>query len=351
MDGATLNGVERIGLGCAILCALCVGPGFSQALPPLSQPLPGTINGVVADKSGAIVSGAKIIISREDSVVAADAVSGADGRFSFGNVLPGRFRLTVSVPGFSDYSMEANLNPGEILNLPPAELVVSIVVGNVEVKRSKEELAEEQIKKEEHQRLLGFLPDFHISFVPDAVPLTAKQKFELSWKSTIDPVTFVLTGLIAGVEQKQNDYKAFGQGAQGYASRFGASYASFFTRAMVSEAALPALFKQDPRYFYKGTGSTGSRIVYALTRAVVRKGDNGSWQPNYSGVLGNFITGGVSDLYYPGTRHRWGRSILVGGGINIGTNASVNLLKEFLFKKLTPEARKVDGIQPLKVTN
>jgi hypothetical protein len=29
------------------------------------------------------------------------------------------------------------------------------------------------------------------------------------------------------------------------------------------------------------------------------KNDNGHWSPNYSNVLGNIATGGVSNLYYP----------------------------------------------------
>jgi hypothetical protein len=328
-----------------IACALCVGPALSQVPQALSQAVPGTINGVVADKSGATVAGARITLAREDGLAGADVVSGADGHFSFRNILPGRFHLTVSSAGFGEYSTEGNLNPGEILNLAPAELVVAAVAGSVDVKRNRTELAEEQIKKEEHQRLLGFLPDFRISFVPDALPLTTRQKFELSWKSSFDPVTFGMTGLIAGIQQKNNDYKGFGQGAQGYASRFGALYAKSLTRSMISEALLPSLFKQDPRYFYKGTGSTPSRILYALSRAVIRKGDNGAWQPNYSGILGNFASGAFGDLYYPGTKRDWAHTTFVDGAINIGTNAGVNLLKEFLFKKLTPAASKSNGVR------
>jgi hypothetical protein len=62
---------------------------------------------------------------------------------------------------------------------------------------------------------------------------------------------------------------------------------------------LPSLLKQDPRYFYKGTGSTRSRLLYALTSPVICKGGNGHWQANYSNILGNFAAGGIANLYYP----------------------------------------------------
>src|SRR5205807_8934357 len=161
------------------------------------------------------------------------------------------------------------------------------------------ELAEEQIKEQEKQRALGFIPNFYVSYVPNAAPLAPKQKFELAWKEMIDPVTFGLTGAIAGIEQAQNDFSGYGQGAQGYAKRYGASYANTVTGTLIGSAILPSLLKQDPRYFYKGTGSKRSRFLYALASPVVCKGDNKRWQANYSAILGSFATGGISYLYYP----------------------------------------------------
>ena len=68
---------------------------------------------------------------------------------------------------------------------------------------------------------------------------------------------------------------------------------------MIGGAILPSLFKQDPRYFYKGTGRITSRAMYAIANSVICKGDNGRWQPNYSGILGGIAAGGISNLYYP----------------------------------------------------
>ena len=83
------------------------------------------------------------------------------------------------------------------------------------------------------------------------------------------------------------------------AKRYGAGYADIVTGTFIGSAILPSLLKQDPRYFYKGTGSTRSRILYAIANSVICKGDNGRWQANYSSILGSLAAGGISNLYYP----------------------------------------------------
>ena len=67
----------------------------------------------------------------------------------------------------------------------------------------------------------------------------------------------------------------------------------------IGSAILPSILHQDPRYFYKGTGSITSRALYAISTVVICRGDNGRWQPNYSNVAGNLISAGISNLYYP----------------------------------------------------
>jgi len=115
----------------------------------------------------------------------------------------------------------------------------------------------------------------------------------------IDPFTLVAVAGAAGVEQAQDHFAEYGQGAQGYAKRFGAGYADTASGVFIGAALLPSLLKQDPRYFYKGTGSTRSRALYAIANSFVCKGDNGRWQTNYSNILGSLAAGGISNLYYP----------------------------------------------------
>jgi hypothetical protein len=167
--------------------------------------------------------------------------------------------------------------------------------------KSREETAAEQIKRQEHQRVLGVFPSFNVSNIPDAVAMTPKQKFELAFKSATDPVTFVIAGVDAATSQLENDYSGYGQGAEGYFKRWGASYADTFDGDMLGNALFPSLLHQDPRYFRRGTGSISSRLWYSLMTTVRCKGDNGNWQPNVSNLLGNIAAGGIANLYYPST--------------------------------------------------
>jgi hypothetical protein len=164
---------------------------------------------------------------------------------------------------------------------------------------SDHERAERELKKQKKQRILGIIPNFNTSNVQNAAPLSPRQKFGLALRGAIDPFSFVAAGLDAALEQAQNSFPGYGQGAQGYGKRVGAAYADAFSAGMFGGAIFPSLLHQDPRYFRKGSGRFGSRFLYAVVSTVRAKNDNGHWAPNYSNVLGNLAAGGVSNLYYP----------------------------------------------------
>jgi hypothetical protein len=272
-------------------------------------------------------------------------LSDENGRFAFTGIDPGNFQLTIASPGFATQGTSGTLHSGENYVVPPVTLALATAMTEIRVALSRTELAEAEIKDEEKQRILGFVPNFYVSYVSDAAPLTSKQKFELAWKATIDPVNFAITGVIAGIEQSQNAFSGYGQGAQGYAKRFGASYADGVTGTFIGGAILPSLLKQDPRYFYKGSGTRRSRVLYALANSVICKGDNGRWQPNYSSILGGLAAGGISNLYYP-EKNRDGVELTFENAlIGIGATAATNLLQEFVIRKLTP---KVPNYAPAK---
>ncbi len=239
-------------------------------------------------------------------------------------------------------------NPGsrETIHLvPQIALAVAANVTDVQVALSRVQVAEAQVKDEEKQRVLGVIPNFYVTYDPHPLALTSKQKFELAWKTTIDPVTFAIVGGIAGVQQAENTFSGYGQGAQGYAKRYGASYADVAIGTFIGSAILPSLLKQDPRYFYKGTGSKRARILYAIANAVICKGDNGHWQPNYSNVLGNLAAGGISNLYYPSQNRNGATLTFENAAIGIGATAAANLVEEFLMRKLTTNT-KHDSAKP-----
>jgi hypothetical protein len=284
------------------------------------------------------VVGARVKLTRGDGSPGQELVSDEGGQFSFANVPPGDFQIKISAGGFAEQTISATLHSGETYSAPPVTLVLAAVDTEIQV-RPQSEIAEEQIKEQEKQRVLGVVPNFYVSYLPNPVPLNTKQKFEIAWKTTIDPVTFALSGLVAGVEQAQDSFGGYGQGAQGYAKRFGAAYADTTISTFIGSALLPSLFRQDPRYFYKGTGSVRSRFWYALASAVMCKGDNQRWQPNYSAILGGLAGAGISNLYYP-PKDRGAALVFENTAIGTGTTAVANLLQEFVVRKLTPHAQK-----------
>lgn len=308
--------------------------------PGSSQQTPGSIKGAIADPSGAVIANALVRLLRDNGSLLQEARSGDDGQFSFPDVAPGPFRLTITAAGFATQLFSGTLHPGEIYVVPQSALTVATSVTDVEVGLSQTDVAEEQISIEEKQRVFGVLPNFYVSYVPHAVPLTSKQKFKLAWKTSIDPVTLALVGVAAGVEQAENHFAEYGQGAQGYGKRYGAGYADTVSATFIGGAILPSLLKQDPRYFYKGTGSVRSRILYALANAVICKGDNGRWQANYSGILGSLAAGGISNIYYPRQDRNGAGLTFENAGLGIGAGAFSNLLQEFVVRKLTPKANK-----------
>ena len=262
----------------------------------LPSALTGSITGTVVDKDGAAIPNAKVVLT--EGTFSAQSVSGNDGSFTFKDVPASVFQLSLSASGFGTQTVSAVLEPGEDHILAPVQLVVSTTI-EVNVTQTREEIAEEQIRVQEKQRLFGVVPNYYVSYASDAVPLNTRQKFQLGWKFAVNPFSFGMAGFIAGIAQANNSFSGYGQGAQGYAKRFGATYADFVSGTFFGNVIFPALFKQDPRYFYKGTGSKKSRFLYAVANAVICKGDNGHWQPNYSSVLGSLAAGGLSNLYYP----------------------------------------------------
>jgi len=296
---------------------------------------PGSISGTLVDQSGAALAGARVKLTCGDRSPSQEVMSNDEGEFSFAGIAPGAFQLTISLTGFATQTTSGTLRPGEMQIVPQISLTVSAAIAEIHVVPTPVQVAEDEIKEEEKQRVLAFIPNFYVSYNPNAVPLNARQKFELAWKTTVDPVSFGLIGFTAGVQQAANNFSGYGQGAQGYGKRYGAAFADSATSTFLGNAVFASILKQDPRYFYKGTGSKRSRLLYAIANAVICKGDNGRWQANYSGILGSLASGGISNLYYPAS-DRGAALVFENTLIGIGEFAAANIFQEFVVRRLTP---------------
>jgi hypothetical protein len=298
---------------------------------------PGIVTGTVLDRAGSVVAGAVVHLTSESDSFSQQAISGYNGEFSFANVPPGPLKLSVTAQGFDKKEFSEELASGQTLIVPPMVISIATVVSQVKVTGDPVEVATAQVREQEQQRVLRFIPNFYVTYRPDAAPLTTKLKFRLAWKSSTDPVTILGTAFLAGLQQAGDQYGEFGQGAEGYGKRFGAGYADVVASTFLSGAVFPSLLKQDPRYFYRGIGSTGSRLGYAVANSVMCKGDNGRWQVNYSNIAGAFGGAALSSTFYPKTNT--GMHTLSNGFVRLGESSLAGVIQEFVLKKFTKTKR------------
>ena len=333
-------------LGIALIWA---GSLHAQELPAVPEPqvsaLPESqaaekarLTGQVLRDDGAIITGAKITLTEKATRALRSAASNASGQFVFQDLPPGAYTLSVALPGFNPAEQVLELQPGQTLDLTPTKLSMATV--NISVDAiTPEQLALQQLQTEEHQRLVGVLPNFFVSYNWTAPPLTAGQKFRLSTHNVLDPGNLALVGVVAGVQQAADAFPGYSQGWAGYGRRYGADLGNLVVGTYMGGAVLPSLFHQDPRYFYKGTGTKKQRFFYAISRAVITRGDNGRNQPNFAGVLGDLSAGAISNLYYPASDRQGGSVFLENSILAIAGDAMNDFVQEFFFNHFTSDTR------------
>ena len=302
----------------------------------------GTISGTVLDANRDVLQGARVTLAGPSGSPTRSVESGNEGQFALTGLPPDVYRLTVTAPGMNTFtSAQISLHAGETHIVPPITLSVFGGSTSVTVNGNKEQLSkqQQQVQIAVQQRIGGIIPNFYSSYDWGAPPMQAKQKFELSLRSIFDPVSFFTVAGVAGVQQYKNVFPAYGGGIEGYGKRYGAAFANNVSGTLLGRAVYPSIFHQDPRYFYKGKGSIRSRMLYAISAAVIARGDDGRRKPNYSLVLGSFSAAAISNLYYPATDR--GASLVVFNGLaSTGSHAASNLIREFVLKRITTHVPK-----------
>jgi hypothetical protein len=304
------------------------------------NPDEGSISGTVTDVNGDLVPGVTVALDDPAPGDHRTVVANDNAAFEFDALKAGTpYQVSINVTGFVRWtSPPVVLAPGQHVFLTNVQLKIEGGQASVIVYASTTQIAVEQVRVEEQQRVLGFIPNFYVVYdSKNAVPLTTKLKFKLAMRVSIDPITIASVTSMAGIKQAANtpDYV---QGAKGYGQRVGAIGADGFTDILIGGAILPSLLHQDPRYFYQGTGTTKSRLRHALFNPFICRGDNGRRQPNYSSLGGDLASSAISNAYYPESNRGVG---LVFGSFAIGTaeRMASGFAQEFILRNLTHSAK------------
>jgi len=298
----------------------------------------GSILGTVVDTSDDPVPDATVVLQGptgdSHKVITRD-----DGSFAFHNVTAGiAYQVTITAEGFAEWNSSITVEPGQEKTITDIKLRILAVQRAVTVSYSEKEVAAQQFKAEEQQRVLRFIPNLYVTYEPHPEPLTTGMKFHLAYKSLTSPVFFGRVVGWAGVEQAADTPGQWRQGAEGYGKRVGAGFADATTAGLIGNAILPSLLHQDPRYFYQGAGTKKSRALHAVLATVICKGDNGAWQPNYSAWGGSLISYSISTAYYP-SADRNAEHVFRGFGIDIGLHVAGSLAQEFILSKFTSKGK------------
>ena len=307
----------------------------------INAPTPqmGNITGTVTDVNNDVLSGATVVLAGPGLKDPRKVLSDDNGFFEFTQLDSGTYHVTITAEEFADWtSPDLILSPGQYLILPASQLLIAKAVTAVNVVDSPEEVATEQVKVEETQRVFGIIPNFYVVYDPNPAPLTTKLKFQLALKTSTDAATVLGVGVLAGINQA-GDTPDYVQGAKGYAQRYGAAAADGFSDILIGGAILPSLLHQDPRYYYQGAGTNKSRALHALSSPFICKGDNGRLQPNYSSIGGDLGSAALSNTYYPASNRGTGL-VFQNFFISTGERMLSSVLQEFVLHRFTPKSQK-----------
>jgi hypothetical protein len=323
-----------------VLLLLCALQGVAEDVtrPDSGQ---GSIAGTVLDVNDGIVPGARVVLSCQHPCEGKSTAANEAGAFEFHGLDSGvPYEIGISASGFKDWKSEPILLKPEqnAVLLTDLRIQMAEAVESVRVQASWQEVATEQVRLEERQRILGIVPNFWVVYdSKNAVPLSAKLKFQLAMRVARDPITILAIGTYAGIQQA-GARPNYVLGAKGYGQRFGATAATAFSDTLIGGAILPSLLHQDPRYFYQGTGTTSSRMRHALFSPFICRGDNGRSQFNFSSLAGDLAASALTETYYPDSNRG---PNLVFGNFAIGTGERMlrAVLQEFVLSRFTARAK------------
>jgi hypothetical protein len=179
------------------------------------------------------------------------------------------------------------------------------------------------------KRILWVIPNFRsVSASTKLPPLSVKEKFVLATQDSFDYSGFLLAGMIAGYSMAVKSTPEFHQGAAGYGRYYYHSFLDETSGNYFTEAIVPSLTHQDPRYYTLGHGGFWRRSGYAVTRLIITRTDSGGSTFNVSEIAGNLAGAGLANVYYP-AQERTFRKTAENWGTQVGVDGIADFLKEF----------------------
>jgi hypothetical protein len=185
------------------------------------------------------------------------------------------------------------------------------------------------------KRMLWLIPNFGaVSADTQLPPLSTREKLALAAQDSLtDYSSFTWTGILAGQAMILNSDPEFGHGIKGYGRYYWHTFVDGVSGTFFTEAIVPAITHEDPRYYTLGKGGFFRRTGYAISRAFVSKTDSGGTSFSWSEVGGNALEAGLSNAYYPPEE----RSLTQTAG-NFGTQMESAILNH-IFQEFWPDIR------------
>src|SRR5215469_10328258 len=197
-----------------------------------------------------------------------------------------------------------------------------------EVKPSTPSGSDQDYGKQE-KRILGIVPNYRaVSANTYLPPLTFKSELWLATQDTFDYSDFIFVGALSGINMAGNSQPTFGQGAEGYGKYYWHVFADTGIENYMAEAIVPALTREDPRYYTMGKGGFAKRTGYALGRLFITRTNSGGSTFNLSEIVGSGAAAGIGNAYYPAQANPWVKTYQR-WGTQVGLDGVFNVVKEF----------------------
>jgi hypothetical protein len=179
------------------------------------------------------------------------------------------------------------------------------------------------------KRILWVIPNYRaVSANTHLPPLSLKSKFWLATQDSFDYSAFIFVGGLAGIAMANNSEPSFKQGAAGYGRYYWHLFVDGAIENYMTEAIVPAVTKEDPRYYTMGKGGFIKRTGYAVSRLVITRTDAGKSTFNISEIVGAGAAAGIGNAYYPAQSNPWVKTYQR-WGTEVGLDGVFNVLKEF----------------------